>query len=317
VEIGFADRRRSYTKPFERYALDLLRHMTILDVAEHLNVGWDLIKDIQKRDLSRRFARPKLKHLRQIAIDEISIGKGHRYLTVVLDLESGAVVFVGDGKGADALIPFWRRVRRSGARIEAVAIDMSPAYIEAVCTKLPDAAIVFDHFHVIKLFNEKLSGLRRDLYREATDQLHKDVLKGTRWLLLKNPDNLNPDRKETERLREALRLNQPLAMAYYMKEELRLLWGQPDKATAEAFLTDWIKRARASGIRMLMKFAKTLATHRTGILAYYDYPISTGPLEGTNNKIKTMKRQAYGFRDLEFFKLRILAIHETKYALVG
>ena len=317
VEIGFADRRRSYTRPFERYALDLLRHMTIQDVAEHLNVSWDLIKDIQKRDLARRFARPKLKHLRQIAIDEISIGKGHRYLTVVLDLKSGAVVFVGDGKGADALIPFWRRVRRSGARIEAVAIDMSPAYIEAVCTQLPEAAIVFDHFHVIKLFNKKLADLRRDLYREATDQLHKDVLKGTRWLLLKNPDNLNPDRKETERLREALRLNQPLAMAYYMKEELRLLWGQPDKATAEAFLADWIKRATLSGVRMLMKFAKTLATHRTGILAYYDYPISTGPLEGTNNKIKTMKRQAYGFRDLEFFKLRILAIHETKYALVG
>jgi len=317
VEIGFADRRRSYTKAFERYALELSRHMTIEDVAEHMNVSWDLIKDMQKRDLARRFARPKLKHLRQIAIDEISIGKGHRYLTVVLDLQSGAVVFVGDGKGADALIPFWRRVRRSGARIEAVAIDMSPAYIEAVCTQLPDATIVFDHFHVIKLFNDKLSDLRRDLYREATDQLHKDVLKGTRWLLLKNPDNLNADRKEAERLREALRLNQPLAMAYYMKEELRLLWSQPDKATAEAFLTDWINRATLSGVRMLMKFAKTLAAHRTGILAYYDYPISTGPLEGTNNKIKTMKRQAYGFRDLEFFKLRILAIHETKYALVG
>jgi transposase len=317
VEIGFADRRRSYTKPFERYALDLLRHMTIQDVAEHLNVGWDLIKDIQKRDLTRRFARPKLKHLRQIAIDEISIGKGHRYLTVVLDLESGAVVFVGDGKGADALIPFWRRVRWSGAKIEAVAMDMSPAYIEAVSTHLPEAAIVFDHFHVIKLFNEKLSDLRRDLYREATDQLHKDVLKGTRWLLLKNPDNLKPDRKEAERLQEALRLNQPLAMAYYMKEELRLLWNKDDKDEAETFLADWINRATLSGIRMLMKFAKTLAAHRTGILAYYDHPISTGPLEGTNNKIKTMKRQAYGFRDQEFFKLRILAIHETKYALVG
>ena len=317
VEIGFADRRRSYTRPFERYALDLSRHMTIQDVAEHLNVGWDLVKDIQKRDLARRFARPKLKHLRQIAIDEISIGKGHRYLTVVLDLESGAVVFVGDGKGANALEPFWRRVRRSGARIEAVAIDMSAAYIEAVSTHLPEATIVFDHFHVIKLFNDKLSDLRRDLYREATDQLHKDVLKGTRWLLLKNPDNLKPDRKEAERLQEALRLNQPLATAYYMKEELRLLWGKPDKAKAETFLADWINRAMTSGIRMLMKFAKTLAAHRTGILAYYDYPISTGPLEGTNNKIKTMKRQAYGFRDPEFFKLRILAIHETKYALVG
>ena len=317
VEIGFADRRRSYTKSFERYALDLLHHMTIQDVAEHLNVSWDLVKDLQKRDLARRFARPKLKHLRQIAIDEISIGKGHRYLTLVLDLQSGAVVFVGDGKGADALVPFWRRVRRSGARIAAVAMDMSAAYIEAVSTHLPEAAIVFDHFHVIKLFNEKLSDLRRELYREATDQLHKEVLKGTRWLLLKNPDNLNPDRKEAERLQEALRLNQPLAMAYYMKEELRLLWSKSDKDEAETFLADWLNRAMASGIRMLMRFAKTLAAHRTGILAYYDYPISTGPLEGTNNKIKTMKRQAYGFRDQEFFKLRILAIHQTKYALVG
>lgn len=317
VEIGFADRRRSYTKSFERYALDLLRHTTIQDVAEHLNVGWDLVKDIQKRDLTRRFARPKLKHLRQIAIDEISIGKGHRYLTVVLDLRSGAVVFVGDGKGADALVPFWRRVRRSGARIEAVAMDMSAAYIAAVSTHLPEATIVFDHFHVIKLFNEKLSNLRRELYREATDQLHKDVLKGTRWLLLKNPENLNTQRKESERLQEALRLNQPLALAYYLKEELRLLWSKSDKNEAKAFLADWIKRAAASGIRVLMKFTKTLAAYRTGILAYYDYPISTGPLEGTNNKIKTMKRQAYGFRDQEFFKLKILALHETKYALVG
>jgi len=317
VEIGFADRRRSYTRSFERYVLDLLRHTTIQDVAKHLNVSWDLVKDIQKRDLTRRFARPKLKHLRQIAIDEISIGKGHRYLTVVLDLRSGAVVFVGDGKGADALVPFWKRVRRSGARIEAVAMDMSAAYIAAVSTHLPKAAIVFDHFHVIKLFNDKLSTLRRELYREATDQLHKNVLKGTRWLLLKNPENLNTQRKESERLQEALRLNQPLALAYYMKEELRLLWSKPDKDEAKTFLADWIKRAAASGIRVLMKFSKTLAAYRTGILAYYDYPISTGPLEGTNNKIKTMKRQAYGFRDQEFFKLKILALQETKYALVG
>ena len=102
-----------------------------------------------------------------------------------------------------------------------------------------------------------------------------------------------------------------------MKEDLRQLWAQTDKAAAQAFLDDWIRRAQASRISMLVKFAKTLAAHRTGILSYYDYPISTGPLEGTNNKIKTMKRQAYGFRDIEFFKLKIMAIHEAKYALIG
>src|SRR5262249_23623259 len=171
VEIRFADPRRTYTCSFERYALELSRRMTIRDVAKHLGVSWDVIKDIQKRDLSRRFAKPKLKHLRHIAIDEIAVAKGHRYLTIVLDLESGAVVFVGDGKGAKALKPFWKRLRGSKAKIEAVAMDMSPAYREAVTTNVPGAKIVFDRFHVMKLFNDKLSDLRRALYREATDKL--------------------------------------------------------------------------------------------------------------------------------------------------
>jgi transposase len=317
VDVPFADPRRSYTKPFERYALELSRSMTIRDVARHLDVGWDLIKEIQKRDLSRRYAKPKLKHLKAIAIDEIAVAKGHRYLTVVMDLDSGAVVFVGDGKGADALKPFWKRLRPSKAKIEAVAMDMSAAYRKAVSTYLPEAKIVFDHFHVIKLFNDKLSDLRRALYREATDVMHKQVLKGTRWLLLKNAENLDEEKDERKRLKEALKLNEPLAVAYYLKEDLRRFWEQPGKRFATTFLDGWIRRAEASGIKILQQMAKTLAAHRSGLLAYYDVMISSGPLEGTNNKIKTMKRQAYGFRDLEFFKLKILAIHETKYALVG
>jgi transposase len=317
VEVPFAEPRRSYTKSFERYVLELSRSMTILDVAHHLDVGWDLVKDIQKRDLSRRYAKPKLKHLRAIAIDEIAVAKGHRYLTIVMDLESGAVVFVGDGKGADALKPFWKRLRPSGAKIEAVAMDMSAAYRRAVTTNLPKAKIVFDHFHVVKLFNEKLSDLRRALYREATDVQHKEVLKGTRWLLLKNAENLDEEKDEKKRLKEALALNEPLAVAYYMKEDLRRFWQQPGKSFATTFLDGWIRRAEASGVKALQQMAKTLAGHRAGLLAYYDVMISSGPMEGTNNKIKTMKRQAYGFRDLEFFKLKILGIHETKYALVG
>jgi transposase len=194
---------------------------------------------------------------------------------------------------------------------------MSPAYIQAVRENLGDAIHVFDHFHVVKLFNEKLSDFRRELYREATEKMDKDVLKGTRWLLLKNPENLDPKKKERERLEEALRMNQPLATVYYMKEDWRQIWMQPDKETARQVLDDWIRRAEASCIKVLQKFAVTLARHRRGILAYYDCRISTGPLEGTNNKIKTMQRQAYCFRDKQFFKLKILAAHEAKYALVG
>src|SRR5262249_44125089 len=119
---------------------------------------------IQARSLQKRFGKPKLGKLRQIAIDEIAIGKGHRYVTVVLDLLSGAVVFVGDGKGVDALAPFWPRLRRARAKIKAVATDLGRASIRAVRDHLPRAVHVFDHFHVIKLCNDKLSALRRELY---------------------------------------------------------------------------------------------------------------------------------------------------------
>ena len=315
--IGFAEPRRTYTKSFERYALELSRFTTIKDVACHLGVSWDVVKDIQKRYLQRRFARPKLKHLKRIAIDEISTASGHTYATIVLDLDRGAVVYVGDGKGADALLSFWRRLRASGAKIEAVATDLSPAYIDAVTTHLPHAALVFDRFHVIKLYNEKLSNLRRELHRQLTDTMEKKALKGIRWLLLKRQENLDPSRREPERLEEALRLNEPLAIAYYLKDELNEIWEQDDQETAEALLLDWILYAESTGIQMLQQFAKTLRFHAHGILAWYDHPISTGPLEGTNHKIKTMKRQAYGFRDPEFLKLKILGIHLTTYALVG
>jgi transposase len=291
--------------------------MTILDVARHLHVSWDVIKDIQKRYLKKKFSRPSLKDLRYLAIDEIAVSKGHHYVTVALDLESGAVIFVGDGKGADSLEPFWKRLSHSPATVEAVAIDMSPAYMSAVLNHLPHAAIVFDHFHVVKLFNDKLSDLRRDLYREAKDELQKDVLKGTRWLLLKNPGTLDEKKGEKERLEEALRMNEPLYTAYYLKEDLREVWTQPGKKQAEKVLDEWIRKASSSGVAMLKTMAKTLSSYKSGILNYYDFPISTGPLEGTNNKIKTMKRQAYGFRDMEFFKLKIMGLHETKYALVG
>jgi len=318
VGVKFAEERRSYTRAFERLVLDLSKCMTIDGVARYLGASWDLIKDIQKRSLTRRFRRIKLKGLRYLAIDELCVGRGHRYLTVVLDLVSGAVVFVGNGKGAEALEPFWRRLRRAGARIKAVAMDMSPAYIGAVTTHLPKAAIVFDHFHVVKLFNEKLTELRRALYREAKDLRHKKVLKGTRWLLLKNPENLSEDGEEEKRLQEALRLNEPLAIAYYLKEDLRQVWEQYDKKGARDVLRDWIRRAQASGIRMLVQFAHTLAAHRTGILAFYDHnAISTGPLEGTNTKIRVLQHNSYGFRDMEFFKLKIYALHEAKLELIG
>ena len=316
-KLSFADPKKSYTHSLERYVVELSKMMTIQDIALHLAMSWNTIKDIQKRYLKKHFSKPNLKNLSLLAIDEISIGKGHKYLTLVLDLQSGAIVFVSKGKGVNSLEPFWKKLKRAGAVIRAIAIDMSPAYIDAVQTNLPDTTIVFDHFHVIKYFNEKLSNFRRLLYHKISDVYQKNVLKGIRWLILKNPENLNKSKSEPYRLKRALKINKPLATAYYLKEKLRFLWTLANKTQAAVFLQHWIIEATSSGIPMLIKFAKTLASHRSGILAYYDYRISTGPLEGVNNKIKTMKRQAYGYRDMEFFQLKLFALHLKKYALIG
>jgi transposase len=317
IRLGLAEERRTYTRAFARYVLELSQYMTIKDVAEHLGVSWDIVKDIQKRHLEQHYAKPALKEVRHIAIDEICIGRGRRFVTLVLDLDSGAILFVGQGKKAESLRPFWRRVRAAKAKIKAVAMDLSPAYQKAVTRHLPAATIVFDRFHVVKLLNQKLTLLRRQLYRQATTDLKKQVLKGTRWLLLKNPENLDPVKGEPGRLRAALRLNESLAIAYYMKEDLRQIWEQLGKFPARMKLLDWYHQAMESGVRVLQDFARTLLKHAQGILAWYDYPISTGPLEGTNNKIKTLNRQHYGLRDGHFFVLKLYQLHEAKYALVG
>ncbi len=229
--------------------------MTLADVARHLQLSWDVVKGIVGDDLQRRFAKPKLRSLKRIAIDEIYLGKKHKFLMIVMDLDSGRIVFVGDGKGQKSLEPFWRRLKHSRAMIAAVAADLSPAYSAAIRKHLPNAQLVFDRFHLVKLLNEHLTDLRRELHREATDQLQKQVLKGTRWLLVKHSADLDPKRDERQRLKEALpQLNESLATAYYLKEGLAQVWVQENQTAARIVLDRWIATATSSGIRQLMKF---------------------------------------------------------------
>ena len=140
----------------------------------------------------------------------------------------------------------------------------------------------------------------------------KALLKGVRWLLLKNAENLNEERGESGRLEAALQANRPLMIAYYLKEELHRIWEQENREKGEEIFEKWLLAAESSGVRILSKFAETLRVHRKGILNYYDHRITTGPLEGTNTKIRVMQRKAYGFRDEEYFTLKIYALHETK-----
>lgn len=285
--------RCNHTKSLARLVIDLRKMMTIRDVARYVGVSDTMVRSIDKKYLQKKFCKPRLRDLEVLAIDEIYLGRTKKYVTIVMDWKSGAVVFVGQGKDENALKPFWKRLRGSKAKIKAVATDMSHAYYAAVRNSLPNATHVFDRFHIVKLMNEKLSTLRRELQREA-EKMDREVLKGLQWLLLKYSESLDESKNERTRLLEALALNQSLAIAYYLKEDLRQIWQQPDKATAGRFLTDWCGRARASGIKVLLTMANTLLRHRTGILNWYDFPISSGPLEGLNNKIGALQRMAYG-----------------------
>jgi transposase len=175
-------------------------------------------------------------------------------------------------------------------------------------------ALVFDKFHIIKLMNERLDDLRRQMVREAEGPL-KLRLKGTRFLLLRNPQNLQED--QIPKLERALQLNEPLLLGWYLKEELRELWHQPSRQKLEAFLKDWCQKADQTAIGQLLKMAKTLRTHATGILAYARHPITSGKLEGINNKIKTLTKRSYGFHDQNFFILKLLSLHHSKYKLLG
>lgn len=309
--IPFATGSRSYTRRFAKYAVDLLRGMTLQDVANHLGVTWDTVKDIHSNYLRRHYSPPSLKGVENIGIDEFAVKKGRLYKTIVVDLDTGRIVYVGEGKGADALDRFWKRCRRHHVQIRHVATDLSSAFISSVMENCPGAVHVFDHFHVVKLMNERLDDIRKNVFHMERNVNRRKVIKGTRYLLLANGEDIFDKRHKT-RLENALAMNEPLSKAYYLKERLREIWSQANREQAEAVLDDWVKQAGESKIPQLQRMAATLLAHKRGILAWYECHISTGKVEGINNKIKVMKRNAYGFRDERYFKLRLYALHDCK-----
>lgn len=288
--------------------------MTLSDVAELTLLSWDTVKAITKTHLAKDYGKPALRGVRSLGIDEIHLGRKKRFYTIVIDWEDGRILWVKPGRGQAALQGFWRRLRLAKANIRAVAMDMSGAYWSAVREHLPDGALVFDKFHIVKLMNERLDDLRRQMVREAEGPL-KLQIKGTRFLLLRNPGDLTG--AQIPRLNEALRLNEPLLLGWYLKEELRELWNQPSRRQMKAFLEDWCAKASQTGIGQLLKMAKTLRLHASGILAYADHPITSGRLEGINNKIKTLTKRSYGFHDENFFVLKLLSLHHSRYKLLG
>jgi transposase len=303
-----------FVRSFALTVLDMLRFATIRSVAEFLGVGWDLVKNIHKERLQFLYRKIPLHKVKVIGIDEFSFKAGHQYMTVVTELQTGRVLHAVEGKGKADIRPFLETLAKRAGKLEAVAMDMSSAYFSAVRETLPHLDIVFDRFHIMALMNQAIDELRRDYQREL-DVLGQQTLKGSRFLLLQNYDSLAPERKA--RLDALLQVNGPLFVIHSMKEQLRLFWQKEDRKDAERFLAVWCKDAMHSGIKALRRVGKILGAYRTGLLNYFKHRITSGAVEGLINKIKTLKRQAYGFRDAEYFKLRLYHLHTQRYSLAG
>jgi transposase len=314
ISLPFVEGKSNCSNRFVRFMLGLCQKMTIKDTAEILGVGWDLVKDHHKRYLGRIYSKRNWKKLKYLGIDEFSVQKGHKYLTIALDLEALDIVFVNEGRSEETLVPLMQKLQKYGKSLKAFAIDMNPGYISALQEYLPKVKIVFDRFHIVRIAQAMMDELRRSL-QNTMKAVEGNTLKGSRYLLLSNYTNLSEEKQH--RLKELLRVNEPLTKAYMFKEQLNLLWDLPSKEEGERFLKAWAKDAWESGIALVKKLASSIMAHLTGVLNYFDHRITTAKVEGINNKIKTLKRQAYGFRDLEYFKLRLYHLHKQNYSLCG
>jgi transposase len=313
-QLPFMVGKHRFVRSFALTVLDLLQFGTIQSVAHYFGVGWDLVKEIHKSKLRQLYRTIALHKVKRIGIDEFSLKDGHTYMTIVIDLNRGRILHAVEGKSKKDIRPFLQKLAKKGKELECVAMDMSSAYFWAVRETLPHVAVVFDRYHVVALMNRAVDELRREQQHEL-DQLGKKTLKGSRFLLLRNYDSLEPDRKA--RLNALFEVNEPLFTIHSMKEQLRLLWQKESREAAEKFLTVWCRDAMQSGIKALIKVGKTLAAYRTGLLNYYAHRVTSGAVEGLVNKIKTLKRQAYGFRDMEYFTLRLYHLHTQRYSLTG
>jgi transposase len=302
-KLDFVDPYSRCTKRFEELVAQLCQMTSLKQVAELLELDWKTVKDIDKKYLEKQFAIPDYEGLRLLAVDEIASHKGHNYFTIVMDLERTRVVWVGKDRSQETLDQFFKELGPERSKlIEAVACDMWDPYIASIKENAPGAKIVFDKFHVIKNYSKVIDKVRNIEFKKAT-QDKKEAIKGTKYLLLKNRDKLKKDQKE--QLESLLELNENINIAYILKDELKRLWNYKSVGWANHCLDSWISTALASEIRPIINFAQTLNKYRYGLINHCYYPIDSGKLEGMNNKIKVIKRIAYGFRDDDYFILKI------------
>ena len=339
------------TRAFEWLIVSERETASISDVAAKLGVDWRTVKEAEKRVLQADYKTIKLKGVTRIGIDELYVfaneRKSRKFITVVRDLDTGRVLNVSRGKGEAALKMFTYRLKRQKALkgIKCVCMDMSNAYYAWVGKNLSkDTLIVFDHFHVIMKMNEHINNIRRMamaqvnsdtrkrltelatsdkdketikrimLNAKARQEKAKKYLKGNMKLLLMNAEEIAEHPKAKARLDRTLAKYADLNAAYALKEKLRAIYANAKtKVEATGLFKDWIAEARVTEVDDLVSMASTIEEHLAGILGFWEFRgASNASVEGFNNKIRWLIKQAYGYRDFKYFRLKVFDLPNVK-----
>ncbi len=296
-----------YTKRFAYYVGKRCQNTTIREVADELNLDWKTVKSMEMdymREKLRRVGKPAPK---VVGIDEISIRKGHHYRIVVSDLERGRPIwFGGKDRKEESMDLFWSELgAKKAEKVRLAVMDMWEAFENSAVKNAPQAAILYDKFHVMKKLGEAMDAVRRSEYRNLPKE-ERGYIKGNRYILLSHRENL--DLKGRRRLKKLLTVNKRLNAAYVLKESFGQLWDYKYPASARKFFENWKSSLKKQGLGPYEKFTGTVERHWEGIVAHCkpENRVSLGFVEGLNNKIRVIQRRAYGLRDEEFLRLKVL-----------
>jgi transposase len=272
-------------------------------VAAMFDISDSTVRRYDKEVLQRDTPPPDLDNLRTLLVDEKSVGRGHNYLTIVLNGDTGELLYMKPGKKKEVLDGFLKQLSESQRQsIVAVGIDRAGAYQASIQEHLPDADIVYDRFHLMMNVNKAVDEVRRAEWREAKGE-EKKLIKGQRYLLLKNEENLDED--AADKLEGLLQANYSLSKAYLLKEQFRTIFNYQRQDRAEEALRNWCELAEVSKLQPFRRLARGLLKESSRVCGYVKHKLTSGLIEGTNNLISRVIHQACGIRDLDYLFLKM------------
>lgn len=306
-EVDFLEKNKRVTKELSHQVSELCKVMTVNDVATFEWIDWHTVKEIDKRAIEKAQSERDLSGIKVLGVDEISVGSGHNYLHVISSLEGpngSEVLYVGEGRKEEDLKPFWGWFGQD--RVKTVThgvMDMAKGFIKSFKTNCPSIKIIYDKFHVVRHLHNALNEVRKSEFKKA-GKVMKGILCGKKFILLSRKKNLKG--KARAALQGLLKVNRRLYKAHLLKESFSQLWSYKYKGNAQRFFERWKEQLKWSRLEPYQKFATMIEKHKDGIFTYCDKKVPLGYIEGTNLKAKNIIRRAYGYRDKEYMKLKII-----------